>query len=319
MFKKSAILLAVSSLAVAAQADVLSAGKDAKFEVNVDVGAYYQTTKGATSAADKKDFLGKGLNQVEIKASNKVSDEISVFGEVEIDYDPIGDDGEIKTDDMRVGVASKSFGRISAGQFDNFFEDTVLEALIINRGDAASVAQLDAGAEKGRTIQYTHKLGDLSFALDYTLGRNAAKTDMSPGTAVTVAYKMGDLTVAAGQSNFGDYNKSGAAQDIDSTTGFTLSYGIGATKLAGLYAVSETNAGVETKHTGVAVTTTMGNFGAGLAYQVVDKDNVAKRNEMGLTFGYKPFKGMEVFLDLNKLDKDNGQDDVMEVGVKYSF
>ena len=318
MFKKSAILLAVSSLAMAAQADVLSAGKDTKFEVNVDVAAYYQTVKGATSAANTKDFLGKGLNQVEIKASHKVSDEISVFGEIEIDYDPIGDDGAITTDDMRIGVASKSFGRISAGQFDNFFEDTVLEALIINRGDSASVADLKAGAEKGRTIQYTHKLGDLSFAVDYTLGRNAAKTDMSPGTAVTVAYKMGDLTLAAGQSKFGDYDKAGAAQTTDSTTGVTLSYGIGATKLAGLYAVSETNAGAETKHTGAAVTTSIGNFGAGLAYQVVDT-NGTKRNEMGLTFGYKPFKGMEVFLDLNKLDKANGQGDTMEVGAKYSF
>ena len=319
MFKKSVILLAVSSLAIAAQADVLSAGKDTKFEVNVDVGAYYQTTKGATSAADTTDFLGKGLNQIEIKASHKVSDEISVFGEIEIDYDPIGDDGDIKTDDMRVGVASKSFGRISAGQFDNFFEDNVLEALIINRGDAAAVSELKAGAEKGRTIQYTHKLGDLSFALDFTLGRNTAKTDMSPGTALTLAYKLGDFTIAAGHANFGDYDKSGAAQTTDSTSGLNLSYSIGATKLSGLYAISETKVGLKTSHTGAALTTTMGQFGAGIAYQVVDTDNTAKRNEMSISLGYKPFKGMEVFLDLVKFDKAGGQGDTMEVGVKYSF
>jgi hypothetical protein len=326
MFKKSAILLAVSSLAMAAQADVLSAGKDTKFEVNVDVGAFYTTIDNG-SAAKTKDFKGASLNQIEIKASHKVSDEISVFGEIEVDYDPITDNGTLSTDDMRIGLASKSFGRISAGQFDNFFEDNVLESLIINRGDKAAVAELSAGAQKGRTVQYTHKLGDLSFGLDYSFTRNQATagdaaTDLSNSTAVTLAYKLGDLTLAAGMANFGDYTDKGVTQTVDSTTGFSLNYAFGATKLAGLYAVTEDTAaagGKKTKHTGAAITTTVGQFGAGLAYQVVDKDGADKRNEMSVSLGYKPYKGFELFLDLSKLDDVKGKGDRMEVGAKYSF
>ena len=323
MFKKSAILLAVSSLAMAAQADVLSAGKDTKFEVNVDVGAFYTTIDGGSSA-DTKNFKGASLNQVEIKASHKVSDEISVFGEIEVDYDPITDNGTLSTDDMRIGLASKSFGRISAGQFDNFFEDNVLESLIINRGDKAAVAELSAGAQKGRTVQYTHKLGDLSFALDYSFTRNQSDATkdaekLSNSTAVTVAYKLGDLTLAAGQANFGDYTDAGAVQTTDSTTGLALSYSMGSTKFAGLYAVTEATDKKKTKHTGLAVTTSMGQFGAGLAYQVVDKDGADKRNEMSVSLGYKPYKGFELFLDLSKLDDVKGKGDRMEVGAKYSF
>jgi hypothetical protein len=307
---------------MAAQADVLSAGKDTKFEVNVDVAAYYQTKKGATSATDKKDFLGKGLNQVEIKATHTLSEDISVFGEIEIDYDPISDDGEIKTDDVRLGVASKSMGRLQVGQFDNYFESSVLEAINVYRGDAATVANLSAGAVKARTVEYSHKIGDLTFALDYSFTKNAAKdtaaTEMSNSTAVAAAYKLGNLTFSAGVANFGDYKADGTTQTTDSTTGFAATYTMGDTKLAGLYAMSETTAGVETKHTGFALTHNMGKFGAGFNYQVVDVSSV-KRNEMGLSLGYKPYKGMELFLDMVKFDKAGGQDDTMEVGVKYKF
>jgi hypothetical protein len=150
MFKKSLILLAISTLAMGTRAAEFNVGKDTKFEINVDVGAFYTAIDGGDSA-DEKDFKGASINQVEIKAAHQVTADISVFGEIEVDYDPITDNGKIETDDMRIGVASKSLGRLSAGQFDNFFEDNVLEALIINRGDKAAVTELAAGAQKGRT------------------------------------------------------------------------------------------------------------------------------------------------------------------------
>ncbi len=323
MFKKSAILVAISTLAMGAQAAEMNVGKDTKFEINVDVGAFYTTIDGGASA-DTKDFKGASINQVEIKATHQVTPDVSVFGEIEIDYDPITDNGKIETDDMRIGVASKSFGRLSASQFDNFFEDNVLEALIINRGDKAALTELAAGAQKGRTVQYTHKLGDLSFAVDYSFTRNqsdaaTAATKLSNSTAVTLAYKLGDLALAAGHSSFGDFKSDGSAQTTDSVMGFAASYALGATKLSGLYATSKATDSKKTTHTGLAATTTMGQFGAGIAYQIVDKDGAAKRNETSLSFGYKPFKGMEVFLDLSMLDDVQSKGDRMEVGVKYSF
>jgi hypothetical protein len=324
MFKKSAILLAISTLAVGAQAAELSAGEGTKFQINVDVGAYYKTIKGeAPTGEDTKNFLGKGLNQVEIKATHKISDDISVFGEIEVDYDPIGDGDTGKTDDMRIGVASKSFGRVSAGQFDNYFEDNVLEVLNINRGDAASISNFSAGSVKDRTIEYTHKMGDVSIGLDYAFTRNNAKndetTDLSNSTALTALYKLGSVTLGAGYASFGDYDDEGADQAVDTTTAFSVSYAMGATKLAGLYAVEKAVDGDKTTGTGFAVTHTMGKFGAGINYLTVDEDGEDKRNEMGLSFGYKPFKGMEVFLDLVKFDDEDDVGDTMEVGVKYKF
>jgi hypothetical protein len=324
MFKKSAILLAVSSLTMAAQADVLSAGKDTKFEVNVDLGAYYQTIKGGVTnettnaVSNAKDFKGAALNQIEIKASHKVSDDITVFGEIEIDYDPIIDNDTPKTDDVRLGFASKSVGRFSVGQFDNAFEDGVMEALIINRGDSATISELKSGTDKGRNVQYSHKLGDLSFALDYTFSPSSDKTEMSNSTAVSASYVMGDFSIAAGMAQFGDYT-GGAASKLDSATGLALAYKMGSTKLSALYAKNEDLKGLVTQNTGLALTYTMGAFGAGINMQTVDKDGSAKRTETGLTLGYMPFKGMEFFVDMVKLDNTAGKGDTTEVGVKYSF
>jgi hypothetical protein len=35
--------------------------------------------------------------------------------------------------------------------------------------------------------------------------------------------------------------------------------------------------------------------------------------------GYNMFKGMQVYFDLNGLDKANNEGNVVEVGVKYAF
>lgn len=324
MFKKSAVLLAVASMAVGAQAGVLSAAKDTKFEINVDLGAYYQTEKGGVTdeetgvVSDATDFKGSGLNQIEIKATHKLSDDVSVFGEIEIDYDPIIDNDTVKTDDVKLGFSSKSAGRFTVGQFDNAFEDGVMEALSISRGNDASITELKSSTDKGRNVQYSNKLGDLSFAVDYTFTPKSDNSDMSNSTAFMASYALGDITLSAGMANFGDYTK-GAASKLDSATGFAVDYKLGNTNIAALFASNEDISGVETQHTGFALKHSMGAFGAGINMQSVDKDGSEKRNEMGVSFGYKPYKGMEVFLDLVKFDKDASVGDVTEIGVKYKF
>jgi hypothetical protein len=51
----------------------------------------------------------------------------------------------------------------------------------------------------------------------------------------------------------------------------------------------------------------------------VAKDGVAKRTEWSAGVGYNVFKGMQVYFDLNELDKAKKEGNVVEIGVKYVF
>ena len=116
MLNKSVVAIAVATLAMGVQAGELATDKDVKFEVNVDVGTYHVSKRNA-AGRDINEVMGKGLNQVEIKATKNINEDISIFGEIEVDYDPVVDNSNFVSDDTRVGIASKKYGRFSAGQF----------------------------------------------------------------------------------------------------------------------------------------------------------------------------------------------------------
>lgn len=318
MLKKSALALAVLTLAAGTQAAELSAGKDTQFELNVEVGAYHLSKKDAAGVA-QKEFMGKGLNQVEIKATHQLGDGWTAFGEIEVDYDPIVDNNGVQTDDVRLGFAHKDFGRFSVGQFDSYFEDNVIEVLGVGHGDAGFVTE-PSSSNDGRHLQYTHKLGDLTVAADYTFSNSAAKDDPNNGLALALAYKLADITLAVGHSNHAKYKSdTSAVTKVDSVTGLSASYKSGPVKLSALYATEKSDTQVKTNYLGAAVVYTFGQFDLGFALQNVAKDGAAKRTEWSAGVGYNVFKGMQVYFDLNELDKAKKEGNVVEIGVKYVF
>jgi predicted porin len=327
MLKKTATALAVSLLALGAHSAELTAGKDTKFEVNVDVGAYYLSKKSNTGVSEDE-FLGKGLNQVEIKASHKLANGTSVFGEIEVDYDPIGDTGEIKTADVRLGFSNPAWGRLSVGQFDSFFEDNVMEVLGVGRGENGFMTEPNATKVSldGRRVQYSHQIGSLSFAADLTFSTSKADSSKSDtGIALAASYKFGDLTLSAGHSDNPKYlvEKPASGSDlqpIKSATGLAATYKIGNAKLLGLYATEKAAAtSIKTNFLGAGITYTMGDLNLGFSTQQRKVDGGKKYNEWSAGIGYNIYKGMEAYLDLNGLDDTNSKGDIIEVGIRYSF
>jgi predicted porin len=317
--KKTSLAVAAAVLSLGAGAAELQAGKDTKFEVNVDVGVYHLSKKN--TGVSEKEFKGAGLNQIEIKAAHKLPNGVTLLGEIEVDYDPIVDNNPVITDDMRIGFSSPSFGRLTFGQFDSFLEDNVMEVLGIGHGDTAGFMTEPASANRGRQIQYQHKIGDLSFAVDFSFSNNATKNDEKIGTAIGLSYKLGDLTLAAGTSDRAKYSNTNNANTVNthkSSNGIALTYKLGNAKLMGLLASQKSTAGVKTDYTGAAVSYAMGAFDVGLSMQQRKAGNT-KFNEMAMGVGYTVFKGMQVYLDMNRLDKPNKQDDSVEMGIKYSF
>ena len=324
MLNKSIVAIAVATLAMGVQAGELATDKDVKFEVNVDVGAYALSQKNAASR-QIDEIKGKGMNQVEIKATKKINDDISIFGEVEVDFDPVSDNSTVLSDDMRIGIASKNFGRFSAGQFDSFYEDNVAEALGVGHGDTGGFMTEPSSSNDGRHLQYSHKLGDLTFAVDYTSALGpTANPENSSGFAIAGVYKLGGLTLAGGWSELPKYKADasgtqGATNADRYSTGLAASYQMGNLGLRGMVVETESFAKIKTSFAGAALTYVMGQFDFGVSMQNVKPDNADGRDEYGVAFGYTPFKNMTVYLDFSGLGKKNGEGDAAELGMKYSF
>lgn len=319
MFKKTGLALAIATLATSSFAAEFAVGTDTKFEVNVDVSAYYQTIKDTNGGSSQPSLIGAGMNQIEIKATRTINDDISVFGEIELDYDPIIDNDKPQTDDTRFGIASKKFGRFTAGQFDSYFEDNVIEALGVSHGDKAFVTE-PSSSNDGRHLQYLNKIGDLTFAVDLTANNNAAANDGNHGAAIAATYQLGDFGFGLGYSDVAKFKSDTfAANTAKNVSGLTASYKFGTTKLIGLYASETARANdAKTNYTGVAVTHVMGEFDIGVAFQ--NRETTAKTySEWSVGLGYTPFKNMTFWLDMNGLGDSNGKGDVVELGAVYKF
>jgi hypothetical protein len=319
--KKSMSVIALAVLAATAQAGELSAGKDTKFEVNVELGAYHLSKKDSSGVAGK-DFLGKGMNQIEIKASHNLNSDVTVFGEIEVDYDPIVDNNTVKTDDVKLGFKHKDLGTFMVGQFDSFYEDNVVEALGIGHGDTGGFMTEPASSNDGRHVQYLKQIGNLTLVLDGTFSKGTG-TSTDTGMAIAASYKLSDqLSWTAGYSDIAKYktdDSSTSANSDKKSLGMAVVYKFGDSKLTGMHTQATSTSDVKTKYTGVALTHKMGAFDVGVSAQQVKAGTAASRNEFGLGFGYEVYKNMTAYLDISRLKKANNEGDAVEIGVKYAF
>lgn len=327
--KKNLIALAATALAGApALAAEFQPAPGTKFEVNIEVAAYHQARKNS-NGINKKQIMGAGLNQIEIKGEHRISGDLSVFGEIEVDYDPLADNNAVLTDDMRIGLNSKQLGRFSAGQFDSYFEDNVMEILGVHHGDKALVSE-PGGNNDGRHVQYVKGFGDFTLALDFMNSSNngtATSQDTKNGNAITLAYKLGNLTLAAGSSKIAGYKSEDGqtalqvtSGKVKSVTGLSARYRLGDLTLLGLTATEKQEAtGLSNKYNGLGLIYKFGQFDISSAYQRVKAGTSATRNETMVGLGYTPAKNLTFFMDVAKLKKAKGQDDAVEIGVKYAF
>jgi predicted porin len=324
MFKKSVMAAAVAAVVSApAMAAEWKINEDTKMAVNVDLAAYYleETTSSGTSEGE---FDGYGLNQIEIKGSHKINDDVTVFGEIELDFDPIDDNSTAQTDDTKFGIKSKSFGTITVGQFDSYYEDKIAEAIIVKHGENAETTEMDSNSLDSRRIQYMNSVGDLTFAVDLSYAgdsNNAAladNTDTDIDLSAAALYKMGNLTLGAGFVNPAKYDNDGASTKGDGY-GVVAHYKMDKTKLNFLYGQSSTSSNVDTDYMGASLVHKMGNAELSFGIQEVDADNAVSRTEMMAGIQYELYDDMHIWLDVAKLDKANDQGDVIEAGLKYSF
>jgi predicted porin len=300
MFKKTVMAAAIAAVASApAMAAEWKMNDDTKFAVNIDVGMYYLDSQGSDS-----EFKGDGVNQVEIKGQHKIDDTITVFGEIEFEYDPSEGESAVLTDDMKVGIKHANLGTFTFGQFDSYYEDKIAEALQAEHGDTGKLEESDVIDDDNRLAWYK-SFGDTTFAVDLSFDQSDA---VSTERSFVLRHKMGDVTFSAGagkEKNERENMGANVAYKMSDDTKFVLSY-----------VVDETSAGAETSYAGFLVTHQFGATDVFVAMQNVDDDGT-ENTEWGVGVGHEIAKDLLVYADY--IDRTSQDEQDLEIGIRYEF
>lgn len=323
MFKKTLAAVAVGMLAFSAQAAEFTAG-DVVFQVNLDAGAEVITTKAAVGSSTA--FNGAG--QIQLKATKKVNDDLSVFGTLEVDFDPVSDNSPVLSDDVKIGLASKSFGTLTVGQFDTYMEDQIAEALGYWNPGAGAISDLKVSeptvGNDGRQIQYITKMGDFTAALSINSSNAlAADGEQFLGSAAVLGYQSGPFRAYVGTSTVPKYKSDTFKVNTAKTaTGASAYYTFGTTTLSVMGVKQTSTTDLDTNYAGVGVYHVMGEYDLGVALQTktVNTSSTASTttSEWSITGGYTVTKGTKFYVGALGLDA-GGVGDLIVLGLTTSF
>jgi hypothetical protein len=339
MMKKTAIALGIASMAFGAQAAEWMVTPDHKFEANVDVGACYSNTKGSTGQVTTT-LYGCSNNQLQLRSIKTLDNGVKIIGQFEIDGDPVLDNSTMKSDDMRVGVDVPVWGKLVVGQFDHFMEDNVAEALgFWGMGGSAYVDEPlmfvkgseVKGSVKSKAVEYYNKYENFELALSLNAGY-ADTTLVNPmyGLATTVGYKLGNLQMYLGSVTLPAYYSSTETATSGAITyyrtglytngsGFTANYTMGDTKVAGLIYTVQTLAGAMYNMGGFSVEQKVDDWKLGFAMQNVNYGGTDQYTQFAVGANYTFVKNARAYIEASSLGASSGANDVLEIGMKYTF
>ena len=337
MMKKTAIALGIAAMAFGAQAAEVFKNADTSVEVNVDLQFYNLNIVDTANAMARNYFQGAGT-QLQIKTSKMIDADLTVFGQFEIDPDPVGDNATALTDDMKFGLKSKSMGTIQFGQFDSYMEDNLMEIAgsFIVTGNSVGLVSEATAAMDSRHLMYSHSIGDFAFGLDFTTSQNAATaTDTQNGFAYTGSYKIGDLKFVAGASTIARYTASYVTNGQKEAKGFGASYalttGAGLTKFALLsatntsYSTTVAYDGLETTYNTFSVNHTFGPWNVGVIANVLSVPALSASaaaytaNENGVQVVYDLGKGAKLYAASSNQGLTTSKGNFTEVGFLMAF
>ena len=324
MFKKTlaAVAVAVGMVAFGAQAAEFKIGDDLAFQANFDLLAEIANKKEA--AMTTSNLIGAG--QIQLRATKTLSPDLSVTGQIEVDFDPSVNNAPALADDSRIGLSSKSMGTFTVGQFDSFMEDNIAEILGFwgHAESGAYVAEPTTGND-GRHIHYVSpKMAGFFGVIGMNLSTQTSNTEQSLGTSYVLGYDLNGLKVFFGQSNLPKYTDvAGTLNTVKTATGLSASYKFGDTTVAASGFTTKTLTDLDTNYAGIAVSHVMGPFDFGVSFQNVTTNTSATvstvANQWAAGVGYTVTKGTVIYFDVNSLGASNNVGDFMVAGIKTTF
>lgn len=316
MFKKTLAAIAVGMVVVGAQAAEFKAG-DVTFQVNLDAQAEAVSTKATVGSSTT--FVGKG--QIQLKATKNVNNDLSVFGQVEVDFDPVIDNDTVKSDDVKIGLASKSFGTLTLGQFDTYMEDNIAEALgYYGSADAGAVFVNEATVgNDARQLQYVVKSGDFVGAFSVNSSNAVSNAgEQFLGSAIVLGYSAQGLRAYIGYSDLPKHKTDFGLNTVDTAIGASLYYTFGTTTVSALSINETSTANLITNYAGLGIHHVMGDFDIGGSFQTKSAPT-ATTSQYHLHGGYTVTKGTKFYVAIGSLGAADGVGDGIAVGLTTSF
>ncbi len=323
MFKKTLAAVAVGMVAFGAQAAEFKIGDDVVFQVNFELLAEIANTKLAIGSNNI--FLGD--SQIQLKGTKTVSPDLSVFGQIEVDFDQIIDNAPALADDSKIGLASKTLGTLTFGQYDSFMEDNMAEAIgIIGHPKSGAFVTEPVVTNDGRSIQYiSPKFQGLFGVVGMNISTlNAAGTEHNVGNNFVLGYDLDGLKVFVGQSTLPKWTDvPGTLSTVKSVTGAAASYKFGDTTVAVSGFKSTKTDDLDTNYVGIGVGHVMGAFDFNFAYQSVVTNTSTTvsttANQWHAGMGYTVTKGTVIYFQTNSLGATANVGDIMVAGIKTTF
>jgi predicted porin len=323
MFKKTLAAVAVGMVAFGAQAAEFTAADGTVFQANFDLLAEIANTK--QTIGSNNILLGNG--QIQLRATKTLSPDFSVFGQIEVDFDPAVNNAPALADDSRIGLASKTFGTFTVGQHDSFMEDNMAEALgvIAHPESGAFVTEPGVGND-GRRVQYiSPKFQGLFGVVGMNIStKDTAGSEHNLGNDFVLGYDLNGLKVFVGQSTLPRWTDvAGTLNTIKSVTGAAASYKFGDTTVAVSGFKSTKTDDLDTNYVGIGVGHVMGPFDFNFAYQSVVTNTSTTvsttANQWHAGMGYTVTKGTVIYFQTNSLGATANAGDIMVAGIKTTF
>jgi hypothetical protein len=328
MFKKTLAAVAVGMVAFGAQAAEFKIGDDVVFQANFDLLA--EVWNKQETVGTSQNLLGNG--QIQLRSTKTLTPDLSVFGQIEVDFDPAVNNAPAWADDSRIGLASKSFGTFSVGQFDSFIEDNIGEAITLSphAETAVFVDEPTKDFNDGRAVQYvTPKINGFFGVIGLNYSTQTSNTEQSIGTSFVLGYDLNGLKVFVGQSNLPKFtDAAGTLHTMKTGTGGAASYKFGDTTVAAsawktTKLSTTTQPELDINYTGIGVAHVMGPLDFSLTFQNVVNNTSATvattANQWAAGVGYTVTKGTVIYLHTNSLGATNKVGDFMVAGIKTSF
>jgi predicted porin len=323
MFKKTLAAVAVGMVAFGAQAAEFKIGDDVVFQANFDLLAEIANKKEAVDYSSNM----VGVGQIQLRATKNLTPDFSVFGQIEVDFDPSVNNAPALADDSRIGLASKEFGTLAIGQFDSFMEDNIAEAItVIAHAESAAFVTEPKIGNKGRQIEYrTPKFGGFfGVAAASVSTKDAAGSEQSMGTNFVLGYDLNGLKVFIGQSDLPKFADAfaDAAWNIKKVRGLAASYKFGDTTVAVSSFASTSTTDYDTGYAGIGVGHVMGPWDFSLTLQNVNTVTSTANTtatQWALGTGYTITKGTVAYLNINSLGAAKNVGDLTVFGIKTSF
>lgn len=326
----SALAVAAALSASAAHAVEFQATEDTTFSVYGTLEPKLVSEKDANG--DSSFELSDEDSTLGFAAEHQLSRAVTGFAQIETEFDI--DDGNAFTGlDSAFAGFKGGFGRVQAGNFDNVYEDLIVDATEV--AEDAQITDEELSGEDNQIAYYSPDFGGFSFRAQARIqGEDETGIDdgNEVGLAVAGGYTGEVFSLYAGYDDRGaevvdEFDNTGSVIgsqiNDEATYGLAGIVGVGSFEFAAKYAIEDqvdnAPAGDEISFTAIRGSFDYGPGELWASAQEVSPDIGDDRTEVTVGVDHDIYDNVAVFAEAGRFDKRNDEDDVYLVGMIYSF